>query len=139
MSQTKEKFTGGLEGQMDAVGAFLLIVSIVALIASISIANSDLYRGTGLSSIWIALGVVALVQGIVMLIVFRAGADVIRLLKKLNGMPYGGEIAEAKPVLSSDMSQASSEEMKFFECSECKTEVPANSKTCPKCGVKFEG
>jgi len=126
MSTEKEVRTGGIESKLDGVASFYVFISVIALIVCIVVSQSDTYQKTGLSVFLIAVGIGALAQGIIAWILFQAGAEVIRLLKKLNGLPYAGTISETKGVEEG------------FECPECHASVAADAKVCPKCGGKFD-
>lgn len=43
---------------------------------------------------WLLPALGGFVQGLALFIVLSAAAEIIRLLKKLNGLPYGGNISE---------------------------------------------
>lgn len=126
MTGQKQIRTGGVESKLDGVGAFYLIISILGLIGCIIISQDETVKQTGLSSFWIALGLGAIAQGIIFWILFKAGAEVIRLLKKLNGLPYGGEISETE----GDGAE--------YNCTDCGAPVSQDSKFCTQCGANFE-
>lgn len=72
---------------------------------------------------------ISLMLGAACNVVCKAQAEIIRLLKKQSGLPYGGEISSAIPV------------ERYF-CSDCgamaeEFDGSATAK-CPKCGVKFD-
>ncbi|MCO4320696.1 hypothetical protein [Aliidiomarina quisquiliarum] len=54
-----------------------------------------------------------------------AGADILRLLKKQNGLPFGGHIPKTEPICT-------------FTCSECSATVYESSSSCPSCKAKFD-
>jgi len=126
---------GGKEGQMSGLGTFFLIIGILGLIASVVVSGfvtkTSSYSNwgeDGILSIWIAAGIVGLIQGIALFVVLNAGAEVIRLLKKLNGLKFGGEISEP-------------DAKTHLKCSECGNFVLAIDKydtKCRKCGEEFE-
>lgn len=126
MPKEKDVRTGGIESKLDSVAGFYIFVSVIALVACIVLSQSDAYARSGLSVFLIIIGILALLQGIIAWILFRAGGEVIRLLKKLNGLPYAGFISETE----------GSEE--GFECSECHSPVSADAKVCPKCGAELD-
>ncbi|MBL7075078.1 hypothetical protein ISS37_07560 [candidate division KSB1 bacterium] len=97
-------YAGGKEGRMSGLATFFIIIGIIGLIACFILAGfvtktskSSSWGENGLSPIWIALGIVCLIQGIALSIVLSAGAEVIRLLKKQNGLEYGGKISKPYP------------------------------------------
>jgi len=126
MSENQQTRTGGIESKLDGVGIFYLVISIIGFVAFIILSQSEPIKQTGLSSFWIGLGIGVIAQGIIFWILFEAGAEVIRLLKKLNGLPYGGKISET---------YGNGTE---YTCTECGTPVAPNAKFCTNCGVNFE-
>lgn len=125
-------YSGGLETKMSVAGIFFLILGIIGLIISFIISGfvtktsvySD-WGDDGLSAEWIGFGVVSLIQGIVLSVIFNAGGEIIRLLKKLNGLKFSGKISESTPVF-------------LLKCSECGHVVDKYDKICPNCGKEFE-
>jgi|GEM_PF-4286972 len=95
--------TGGIEGTLDSVGKFYLIVSIIGFVLFL---NAAFVAKEGQGMFWVALGVTALAQGIILRILFQAGAEIIRLLKRLNGLPFGGQISETTEQPSSSTSSS---------------------------------
>ncbi|HQF42560.1 MAG TPA: zinc-ribbon domain-containing protein [Ignavibacteriaceae bacterium] len=126
MSEQQQTRTVGIENQLDGVGIFYLIISIIGLIACIVLSQDEAIKQTGLSSFLIGLGIGVIAQGIVFWILFKAGAEVIRLLKKLNGLQYDGVISGT---------EGSGTE---YTCTECGTPVAPDAKFCTNCGVSFE-
>lgn len=126
MSEQRQIRTGGIESKLDGVGTFYLVISIIGLIACIILSQDEALKQTGLSSLWIGFGIGAIAQGIIFWILFKAGAEVIRLLKKLNGLPYGGIISET----IGDGTE--------YTCTDCGAPVAPDSKFCTQCGVNFE-
>ena len=125
-------YSGGIEGQLSGLGVFFLIVGIIGLIACIivsgSVTKTSAYSDwgeDGLSPIWIAYSIISLIQGIALFIILKAGADVIRLLKKFNGLKFGGKISEPETVYN-------------FKCSECDNPVSEYDQKCDKCGKEFK-
>ena len=114
-------YSGGKEGQISALAVFFLVIGIVGLIACLILAGLD----TRPSPILIVIGIVCLIQGIAFFIFLSTGAEIVRLLKKQNGLNYGGEITEPSVVIS-------------FKCSKCGTAVSEYKDVCPNCDSKFE-
>jgi len=136
-----KKYSGGKEGQMSGLAIVFLGIGILSLIACVifsgfvtKTSSYSEWGANGLSPFWFALGLGCLIQGIFLFIVIGAGAEIIRLLKKQNGLNFGGKISEASPVYN-------------FQCSECKKEIKkvlipeeigdSLPKECPHCRVKF--
>lgn len=132
MPEQKPTLTGGIEGKMDGVGAFYLVMSIIAMVLIFIESTGEPIQKLGLSYFWIGLGIGVLAQGIIAWILFRAGGEIIRLLKKLNGIPYGGAISEAK---SPSMSAREEDD---YVCTNCNSKISKDAKFCPNCGVEFE-
>ncbi len=63
-------------------------------------------------------------------VLFHAGGEVIRLLKRLNNLPYQGKISE--------LTVEHAEEGEVLLCSACGSELAQDSGSCPKCGAKLE-
>ncbi len=126
MSENQQTRTGGIEGMLNGVGIFYLVISIIGFVACIILSQSETIKQTGLSSFWIGLGIGVIAQGIIFWILFEAGAEAIRLLKKLNGLPYGGKISETYGIGTE------------YTCTECGTPVAPNANFCTNCGVSFE-
>lgn len=123
---TKNKLTtgyeGGKEGLLSAMATFFLIVGIAGSGACFTVSYwSDL----DFTPFWVAMGIVVFVQGLFLYAVTGAGADILRLLKKQNGLPFGGQISEAEPICK-------------FTCSECSTVVDDIFNLCPNCKAKFD-
>ena len=82
--------------------------------------------GFSQSSIWYGVGIIGFIQALIAAIIFEGGADVIRLLKKLNGLPYGGLISVVTPKAIRN------------RCSECEYVISdPDTKFCPRCGRIF--
>lgn len=125
-------YSGGKEGQMSVLGMLFLVFGIIGFIVCFYVSGevTKTYYGhswgdNGFSPIWIVFGVTCLVQGIGAFIILTAGAEIIRLLKKLNGLNYGGKISE--PEIDVE-----------FTCSDCGGVVAHDSRECRACEKKFE-
>ncbi len=126
-----KKCLGGKEEQMSDFAKAFLVIGVLGLFACLLL----LGREDGLFQFWIALGIGCFIQGLFFFIILSFGAEIIRLLKKLNGLPFGGEIS-GKFITCH-----------IFQCSECKTQitkekVPLSDKErwprkCQNCGVEF--
>ena len=112
-------YEGGVEGSLSDLAGFLLFVGWAGLIPCIIVAFiKENY-------FWFAPGILVLIQGIAFSIILKGGAEIIRLLKKQNGLPYGGEIKSPSPIT------------KHF-CSECNSEVAEEAEMCKKCKQKYQ-
>jgi hypothetical protein len=125
MSEEKQIRRGGIESQLDGIGVFFLIISIISFIGCLFLSRDETVRQTGLSSIWVVLGIAGIAEGIIFWILFKAGAEIIRLLKKLNGLHYGGSISETIDYGTEN------------KCTECGALVAPEAKFCTQCGVSF--
>jgi predicted RNA-binding Zn-ribbon protein involved in translation (DUF1610 family) len=114
---------GGTEGKLNGVVIFYLIISIICFIVLIILAKEETL---GSKYLMIVIGVVTLIQGIILWILFLAGADIIRLLKRLNGLPYGGTISGLR------------EDVISFRCPECGELTNFESKYCTQCGTNLQ-
>jgi hypothetical protein len=133
-------YEGGREESLTALGRFFLIIGICGFVAAFIAAGlvtrgryGDSWAENGLSGAWITVGIVSLIQGIAANVFSKSFADVIRLLKKQNGLPYGGEISAATPLHQ-------------FTCSKCGSVAEmmlqggnlVAADRCQNCGVIFE-
>jgi len=94
MDNEKKIFVGGLEATVDGVAVFYLILSILLFVVCVGIATGDEAKVEHTSAIWIAAGVISVIQGITFWVVGKIFAEILRLLKKQNGVQYSGEISE---------------------------------------------
>lgn len=125
-------YAGGAESLLEGLGAFFFFIGIVGLIAAFVVSgfvtrtgwNHDWGEG-GLSISYIALGAVSFIQGIFFYILLNAGAEVIRLLKKQNGLNYGGEISQAEPIFE-------------LHCSNCDRPINEADPECHACGEEMD-
>ena len=83
---------GGLESRLAGLGQFFLVLGVAGGLAGF-LGSGD--AANGRSAGWIAISIAAPVQGLAAFYFFRGVAEMIRLLKKMAGLPYGGEISEA--------------------------------------------
>jgi hypothetical protein len=107
------------------VGIIGLVVCVYISGAVTKKDSSDKWGGNGISELWIAIGIVDCIQGIALFIILSGGAEVIRLLKKLNGLTYAGEIS--KP-----------QEKTILKCSSCNASVQPDDTMCKFCGEDLE-
>jgi hypothetical protein len=103
--------SGGIESRLSETGRTLFILSLISGIYCI-------YFG-------LFVGIAVMVCGYVNWTIFKAIAEIIRLLKKSNGLPFSGEI-----------SQSNNPYQKLF-CSACEAEVPFEKSMCTKCSATF--
>jgi DNA-directed RNA polymerase subunit RPC12/RpoP len=73
--------------------------------------------------------IVAFVQGAVLERLFKAGAEIIRLLKKFNGLKFSGQISQPTGLLDDAL---------FYVCSACGASVASAETKCARCGAEFE-
>ena len=125
-------YEGGKEASMSAGGNFILFLGIVALISGIvaggfitADSEYDDWAENGLDWTIVILGFAAFIQSLLAWLILSGGAEIIRLLKKLNGLDFDGSIAEVAPVSRE-------------ECSECGEPADAYQKRCQKCKKEFE-
>lgn len=85
--------TGGIESWLGITGGAIFLLS-VGIFLGYLILYADHSRQVDASGNLI-IGAVSLIAGIVSFVVMRALADVVRLLKKLNQLPFGGSISRA--------------------------------------------
>lgn len=125
-------YDGGIECTLSGFAGFIIFVGIVCLVICTVMAGIVTKKSSysdwgedGISAIWIALGFATLIETIIVFFILKMGAEGIRLLKKLNNIPYGGKISESHPTST-------------YYCSACRTEVPKDAGFCLNCGQQFE-
>lgn len=111
-------YSGGTEDKLEKTGFFFAFLSAISLIVGALV-------GYNLNPIWFAVGIIGFIQALIAAIIFEGGADVIRLLKKLNGLPYGGLISTVAPRAI------------YRRCSVCSCKLSDSDKFCPRCGRVF--
>ena len=115
--------SNSIESQLDGIGLFIIFISIISAIGLIYLSQDETIKQSGSSVIYIAIGIAIFLQGIIWRIVARAGAEIIRLLKKLNDISYTGLITG---------------EDEEIVCSECGAVVMEDAKFCPECGTNLD-
>lgn len=119
-----------IESKLDSLAGVWLLLSIVIFVYCIIYSQTETIQSAGEPVSIIIAGFLILLIGVMYWIIFQAGAEVIRLLKKLNRIPYSGTISGI---------QIDSEENEIdYECTDCHAKVSRDSDFCPKCGAKFE-
>lgn len=110
-----QRISGGVENKLSGWGVFFMVVGVFGLLIGIFMLLSEQPMG-------LIIGFGLFLQGMLIKALFDGGAEVIKLLKSSNGLPYTGNISGVKYV---------------YKCSACKAEVKANDKTCLKCGEEL--
>lgn len=93
----KRKWWGSSESALsNCSGLFALLGVVGVLVMLVGIGNFDAggYQGGGL--IMLPVGLAILLPGYVLSSFFTGMADMVKLLKALNGMPYKGKISGVK-------------------------------------------
>jgi hypothetical protein len=120
------RLSGGLEDKLESVGGIFLTLGIAggigAILGAIKAFNDD-QEVMGVELLCVAAAFIF--AGVVNTNLFDAAAEVIRLLKKLNGLQYSGNITKPQ----------SFEEHK---CSGCGNLLNSTSEHCYECGAKLE-
>lgn len=118
-------YSGGVEEQLDIAGGIFLALGLIGGVVALVVAlNSHNDEKGGQAGFLAVVGFAAIVQGFVMWVLFRAGAEIIRLLKKSNGLKFTGKITQ--PVTHHS-----------YKCSLCGEANTADSKRCWSCGAEF--
>jgi hypothetical protein len=117
--------TGGIENSLDGVGTLYLATSVIALVGCIILSQQDLIQKSGLSGFLIGIGIGVAVQGYIFQTLFKAAGETIRLLKRLNGLPYGGSLSQSES------------EADAFVCPDCGEPLAQRAKICTQCGATF--
>ncbi len=110
------KATGGIEMTLKDFGGLLLAVGIVASIICFVMVGYAVKASSSSAPIYLGIGIIVLICSIACRYLFSAGAEIIKLLKKLNGLAYGGEISQAVESYS-------------YKCSDCNNEVLADTRS----------
>jgi DNA-directed RNA polymerase subunit RPC12/RpoP len=121
-------YRGGMESQLDVVGYVSLIFGVCGGFFSLFCAGISLTENADKKAVLFLfiVGIIALWQGFVFNTLFRGGAEVIRLLKKSNGLKFSGEVSP--PTISHG-----------YRCSACGTWLAAGDLSkCNSCGAEFE-
>jgi DNA-directed RNA polymerase subunit RPC12/RpoP len=124
--QRSTPYRGGLEESLEntgggfaAFGFFLLLVALLLFLAG---------EGTWASVCFLS-AVVVFVQGAMIYTLCKAGAEIIRLLKKSNGLKFSGKISQPTGLLDDAL---------FYVCSACGASVHPAQMRCTGCGAEFE-
>lgn len=120
-AQKKIGYTGGSEGLISGLGKFFLISGIVTSLAFFLISAWTDFTFT---AFWGIAGLVTFVQGLILYALCIAFSDVIRILKKQNGINYSGTISEVVPEFA-------------VACSDCDMLVDNTETSCPSCKAAF--
>ena len=114
-------YSGGIEARLEGFGALFGILAIIGLPAALYYGNTSGYR-----MVWAAAGISGLINGIGVWILFQGLANMIRLLKQQNNLPYSGKISAPKE-----------EKTMPFTCPECGEGVLESATSCPECECEF--
>jgi DNA-directed RNA polymerase subunit RPC12/RpoP len=111
-----------LEETLDGAAGFVLgigvICGLIGIIAAVVDLNADSKNAGYFACVFLVGGIATIVISYCTMLLLKAAAEIIRLLKKQAGLPISGHFS--------------------FECSECKTQMSLEWRVCPKCGAKFE-
>ena len=127
MAETKKVSprTGGIETSLEGVGTLYIVASIIALVGCIIVSQQDIFQKSGISPILIGLGIGLAIQGYIFQTLFKAAGETIRLLKRLNGLPYGGSLSQSEG------------DGDAFICTDCGEPLAKRDKYCSQCGATF--
>ena len=91
------------ESTLSGLAGFFLFLGSAALVAGVLLSGFwtrqspyDGWGKHGISWFWIVAGAIGFFQGLVAFIVLKAIADILRIVKKIAGIPYSGTIAGRK-------------------------------------------
>jgi DNA-directed RNA polymerase subunit RPC12/RpoP len=129
--QKKPTYKGGVEESLEIAGATFWALGVAGgaggLLVALMLFFFEQPMWAGACCI---IAVVAFVQGALINTVCKAGGEIIRLLKKSNGLKYSGGISQPTMQLDGVVS---------YTCAACGASVVPRAQTkCAKCGVEFE-
>ena len=118
----------GTEVKLEAFGRIFLAFGLLGGGSAVYLAGSSPsgWAQEGVNPIWLSVGLGAALQGAFFYILLYAAGDVVRLLKKQNGIAYEGEIIGLS-------------EKTVLRCWQCRSEVDAKAKKCRNCSARFDG
>jgi hypothetical protein len=127
IEQKEKTYHGGMEDTLENVGGIFLVLGVLGGIAAIVAAciafnNSE----TGIGGDLLCVGFISIIAGAVNHIFLFAGAEIIRLLKKVSGLKFSGEITQPTPRVST-----------YLKCSACGARTYPVYEECLSCGAKF--
>lgn len=125
MSEQQKSNGVAIESRLETIGIFYLVISVVAGVVLIAFTASQSGNMSSYSYFLSGIAIGIALQGIIFWVLLKAGAEIIRLLKKQNGLPYEGEISTVY------------EEAPQVTCNACGTSVSPDAKYCSSCGAEF--
>jgi hypothetical protein len=97
-------YEGGIEDKMSTLAGIFLILNIATAVICIIVFFSSLGDFSKMEQyrvISIVMAIACAISGTALYIILEAGAEIVRLLKKQNGIRYSGDISQAnKPIYS---------------------------------------
>ena len=120
---------GGVEERLDKAGELFWVLGVLGGFCGLAAALFFLLSENQmtLAGGCCIVAIAAYAQGCIVNTLFKAGAEIIRLLKKANELKFSGKISEPTGT------------QLVYMCSACGATVSASGTNCPKCGVAFEG
>lgn len=118
--------TGGVESHLDDLAVGILIASIILSAVCVYIAVTEPVKSSGQIEIYIIGALAIFGQGFFFWVLFKAASEIIRLLKKIAGLPYAGKLSETKG------------EGKDCFCADCGSPISVQDKYCTQCGEALE-
>jgi len=119
---SKGRLAGGLEMILDMVGIGFGAIGVIGGVVFFVLAAIAPWV---LAPSLIGAGIAVIINGVAIGLVFRAGAEIIRLLKKLCSLPFNGTISAPREVTD-------------FRCSQCNALVSRYDSGCMNCNANFE-
>lgn len=123
--KTESGFKGGIEEILSGWAAVFFALSGILLVVTM-IAFAVPMNGE-LSGFYAIAGIAGSVAGIITSIILNTIAEIVRIQKKANGLPYSGKISEAKPAIKTSP-----------VCSLCRVTVTEHMSSCPACSAEFQ-
>ena len=128
--QKKPTYRGGVEERLENTGDVFWALGILGGVGGLLVAIVELLTDQiNLVAAPCIAAILAFTQGALIGTLCKAGAEIIRLLKKSNGLKFSGEISQPTDQLDGVVS---------YTCSACGAPVVPRAQTkCAKCGAEF--
>ena len=122
-----KKRTGGIESSLENIGDFYLFFSVIAGLLLIFMSFTDEMSSLGFTMPLFIAGIILIINAIIFRSFFKGISEIIKLLKRLNKLPYGGTLSLSEGDGEND-----------YECGSCGEPLSKFEKSCTQCGVEVD-